>query len=251
MSIAGRCRWGVDATLAERADGAALVAGLTVHYGEAKGHTASLFGRGTIDTDARGLGATLSWYGPRGFYVDGQAQWNWFDSDLKSDTLGRLVSGNDGRGQAFSLEIGKRSIVGGGFTLTPQAQMVYAHVGFDRFTDPVGAEIADGKGASLKTRWGLSIDHQASRDAGGTARRSHVYGLLNLSYEWLDGTDVAVSGTRIGRRDDRLWSEIGLGGSYGWNDRVTIFGEVTGNTPLANFGDGYTLKANAGVRLRF
>ncbi|WP_162792628.1 autotransporter outer membrane beta-barrel domain-containing protein, partial [Ochrobactrum sp. 3-3] len=32
------------------------------------------------------LGATTTWYGNNGFYVDGQAQVTWFDSDLNSDT---------------------------------------------------------------------------------------------------------------------------------------------------------------------
>ncbi|ARS26810.1 autotransporter-associated beta strand repeat-containing protein [Sphingomonas sp. KC8] len=246
-----KMQMGVDTALIERRDGATLVAGLTAHYGEAKGHASSFFGSGTIDTTGYGLGATLTWYGPRGFYIDGQAQLSWFDSDLKSGVLGRLADSNDGKGQAFGLELGKRSTVGVGLMLTPQIQVRYAHVGFDPFVDPVQADIASEKGASLATRWGLSIDHQASWDKSAGQRRSHIYGVVNLAYEWLDRTQTRVSATPIAHRDDRLAVELGLGGSYSWNDRITLYGEVSGNTSVADFGAGYTLKANAGVRMRF
>src|SRR3546814_9701051 len=62
--------------------------------------------------------------------------------------------------------------------------MAYSNVRFDRFADPAGAVVAAEKGDSLKSRWGISLDHQNEWENG----RSHIYGLVNLSYEWLDGT---------------------------------------------------------------
>ena len=243
---------GLDAVLGQRGDGATLIGGITAHYGKADNNVASIFGNGRIDTRGYGLGATLTWYGPEGFYADAQAKFSWFDSDLKSDTLGTLVKGNDGRGQAFSLEVGKRSPIGGKLTLTPQLQMTYAHVGFDRFVDPAGADISRARGDSLKSRWGLSIDHQDGWGSGEDSRRSHVYALVNLGYEWLDGTQADVSGTPIASRNRRLWGELGVGGSYSWgNGRYTLYTEVSGDTPIADFGKGYSLKGNAGFRVRF
>ena len=244
---------GIDRMLAQRADGAALIAGLTAHYGKADAGIASIFGNGSIDTEGLGFGATLSWYGPKGLYVDGQAKLSWFDSDLRSGTLGTLVKGNDGNGQAFSLELGKRSSVGGGLTLTPQAQMIYTHVDFDRFVDPAGAVISADRGSSLKTRWGISLDHQQSWDSpSGDMRRTHLYGLVNLTYEWLDGTRVDVSSTPVANRDRRLWGELGVGGSYSWGgDRFTLYTEISGDTSISDLGDGYGLKGTAGLRISF
>lgn len=54
-----------------------------------------------------GVGATLTWYGENGFYLGGQGQATWLDSDLDSDSLGRLADGNDGFGYAISLEGGQ------------------------------------------------------------------------------------------------------------------------------------------------
>lgn len=247
-----QAQMGADTTLAERSDGAALVGGINAHYGTADTAVASIFGNGSIDTKGYGVGASLTWYGPQGFYVDGQAKLSWFDSDLKSGVLGALVESNDGKGRAFSVELGKRSQIGGNMTVTPQVQMTYAHVGFDRFADPVEAAVSADKGESLKTRWGLSLDHQQSHGATGEGRQTHVYATINLAYEWLDGARVLVSDTAIENRGQRLTGELGLGGSYSWGGgRFTLYTEVAGDTALADFGAGYNLKGTAGLRMRF
>ncbi|MBR2173181.1 autotransporter-associated beta strand repeat-containing protein [Sphingopyxis sp.] len=244
---------GLDAVLAERSDGAALVGGLTAHYGKADSAVASIFGDGTIDTKGYGVGATMTWYGPKGFYVDGQVKLSWFDSDLESNILGSLARGNKGDGQAFSLELGKQTQLGGNLSITPQVQVSYAKVDFDRFADPAEAAVSVAKGESLKTRWGLAIDHQTSwKGRSGDTRRTRLYTVMNLSYEWLDGAEADVSGTPVANRDHRLSGELGLGGSYSWgDDRFTLYTEVSGDTAIADFGAGYNLKGTAGFRVRF
>ncbi|MBE1526356.1 fibronectin-binding autotransporter adhesin [Sphingopyxis sp. OAS728] len=244
---------GLDSVLAERSDGAALVGGLTAHYGKADSAVTSIFGNGTIDTQGYGVGATMTWYGPQGFYVDGQVKLSWFDSDLESNILGSLAQGNKGDGQAFSLELGKQTPVGRNLSITPQVQMSYAKVDFDRFADPADASVSAAKGESLKTRWGIAIDHQTSwKGRAGDIRRTRLYSVMNLNYEWLDGAEADVSGTPITNRDHRLSGELGLGGSYSWgNDRFTLYTEVSGDTAIADFGAGYNLKGSAGFRVRF
>ncbi|MBO9697028.1 MAG: autotransporter-associated beta strand repeat-containing protein [Sphingopyxis sp.] len=244
---------GLDAVLAQRSDGAALVGGLTAHYGKVDSAVTSIFGDGTIDTQGYGVGATMTWYGPKGFYVDGQVKLSWFDSDLESSILGSLARGNKGDGQAFSLELGKQTSIGRNLSITPQVQMSYAKVDFDRFADPSDAAVSVAKGESLKTRWGLAIDHQTSwKGAAGDTRRTRLYTVMNFSYEWLDGAEADVSGTPIVNRDHRLSGELGLGGSYSWgDDRFTLYTEVSGDTTIADFGAGYNLKGTAGFRVRF
>ncbi len=146
-------------------------------------------------------------------------------------------------GQAYCLEVGKRAPVGGKLSVTPQIQMVYQHVGFDRFTDPNDATVSSRRGGSLKSRWGLSVDRQ---DAG-----SYVYGVANLSYEWLDGMVADVSGTPIRRENHRLWGELGIGGSALIGNRVMLFTEASVNTAINDFGKSYSLKGTAGLRLAF
>lgn len=238
---------GADRVFAGSDKGERLVAGVTAYYGEASSHVRSIFGNGSLKTDGYGVGATLTWYGLQGFYADGQVQFSWYESDLNSDTLGKLSANNSGSGEAFSLELGKKSPIGGKLSVTPQIQMAYSNVRFDRFADAAGAIVAADKGDSLKTRWGVSLDHEDEWDGG----RSHVYGLVNLSYEWLDGTRTRVSGTPIAYANEGLWTEVGLGASISWMNGMTFYGEVSGNSSVKDFGDSYILKANAGLRIAF
>lgn len=107
--------------------------------------------------------------------------------------------------------------------------------------------MAAGRNDSLKTRWGVALDHQGAWEGG----RSHIYGIANVSYEWLDGTRTLVAGTPIINADDRLWGELGLGASVSWRKDLTFYGELSGNTPFRNFGNSYILKSNFGLRTQF
>jgi fibronectin-binding autotransporter adhesin len=73
----------------------------------------------------------------------------------------------------------------------------------------------------------------------------------NLSYEWLDGTVIDVSGTPIARANDRLWGELGLGGSVTLGNGLMLYSEASANTALHDFGKSYRLKGVAGLRLAF
>ncbi|MCW6528634.1 autotransporter-associated beta strand repeat-containing protein [Sphingomonas sp. MMSM20] len=242
---------GLDKSLLDVAEGT-LIAGVNGRYGKADASVRSRFGNGAIHIRGYGVGSTLTWYSRTGFYLDTQAQLTWYRSDLRSDVLGKLVENNHGSGLAFSVEAGKRAPLGGGLSLTPQIQMAYSGVRFDRFTDPNGAVNSSRRADSLRSRWGISLDHQKTWDGEGGTRQSHLYAIANLGYEWLDGSIVDVSGTPVARRDDRLSGELGLGGSYDWaNGRFTIFSEVSASTAINNFGNSNSLRGNAGFRMRF
>lgn len=111
----------------------------------------------------------------------------------------------------------------------------------------MGASVSTGKGDSLKTRWGITLDHQSAWENG----RSHIYALVNLNYEWLDGTRALVSDTQIDRADERLWGELGLGASVNWRENITLYSEVAANTPFRDFGNSYDLKGSVGLQLQF
>lgn len=235
---------GVDRVLVDTDTSGRLVAGVNVSYGEANSRINSVFGNGALKSNGYGLGATLTWYGVTGFYVDGQAQVSRYSSDLNSELLSSLSHDNGGSGEALSIEAGKRISFGERFGITPQFQMVYSNVRFDRFIDPSGADVAADKNDSLKTRWGIALDHQGAWDGG----RSRVYGIANVSYEWLDGMRTLVAGTPIINADERLWGELGLGASVTWRKDLSFYGELSGNTPFRGFGNSYILKANVGLR---
>ena len=234
-----------------------LIGAVTGHYGHASADISSWFGNGSISTVGAGFGGTLTWYGNNGFYVDGQAQVSWYDSDLDSDVLGTLASGNDGTGYALSLETGKRIGLDNDLSVTPQAQLVYSSVDFDSFTQTYSGEdvaaVSLQNNDSLRGRLGLSLDQNKSwRGDDGLVSRSHVYGIANLYYEFLDGTSVDVSGATLASRDDRFWGGVGLGGSYDWNDdKYSVYGEGLINTSLENVADSYEIRGTAGFRVKW
>jgi fibronectin-binding autotransporter adhesin len=237
---------GADRVFVDNASGR-LVAGVNVTYAEANSQISSIFGNGAVKTGGYGLGTTLTWYGVTGLYVDGQAQVNRYSSDLNSDLLGSLTHDNKGSGEAFSIEAGKRISFGERFGITPQFQIVYSNVRFDRFTDRSAADVAAEKNDNLKTRWGVALDHQNAWDSG----RSRIYGIANVSYQWLDGMRTLVSGTPIINADERLWGEFGFGASVNWRKDLTLYGELSGNTPFRGLGNSYILKGNVGLRAQF
>ncbi|WP_210212155.1 MULTISPECIES: autotransporter outer membrane beta-barrel domain-containing protein [unclassified Mesorhizobium] len=248
-----RLQAGLDGQLAQMASGV-LTGGVTVHYGTVKSDISSAFGLGSIDTTGYGFGGTLTWYGNSGFYVDAQAELTWFDSDLSSATLGnRLVKGNNGFGYGLGIEAGQKIGLQGNWSLTPQAQLSYSSVDFDSFTDPYGAVVANGGSDSLIGRLGLSADYESRwKDKTGRTSRSHVYGIGNLYYDFVDGSDVDVSGTVFSSKSRQLSGGLGVGGSLSWaDDRYSVNGEVLARTSLEDFGDSRSIGGTVGFKVKW
>ncbi|MCG7508976.1 autotransporter-associated beta strand repeat-containing protein [Mesorhizobium retamae] len=248
-----RLQAGLDGLLHEVGAGI-LIGGITVHYGTVSSRIASVFGSGAIDAAGYGLGGTLTWYGSDGFYVDAQAEATWYDSDLKSATLGtKLADGNDGFGYAVSIETGRKFALTENWSLTPQVQLAYSAVDFDTFTDPFGARVSLGDSESLTGRLGLSADYERQwADAAGRASRAHLYGIANLYYDLLDPSAVDVSGARFVSQNQKLWGGLGLGGSLDWADgRYAVYGEALVRTSLQDFGDSRSIGAKLGFSVRW
>ncbi len=246
-------RAGIDAQLMETQRGN-LFGGLNVFFGRATAKVNSIHGLGSIAANGYGIGGTLTWMDRSGFYVDGQAKVTWYRSDLSSQTAQRQMAGNNmGFGYALSLETGKKIQLNAAWSITPQAQLIYSAVSFRSFIDPFGARVSLKDGDSLRGRLGLSLDRGESwKDESGKIRRAHVYGIANLYYEFLNGTQVDVAGVGFTSRGDRLWGGVGLGGTYSWdNDKYTLFGQVGANSSLQNFGKSYALNGTLGFRMKW
>src|SRR5690606_1452417 len=159
---------GVDGSLYDGEAGR-LIGGISGHYGTISSDIASVFGNGSISSTGYGLGSTLTWYANSGFYLDGQAQVSWYDSNLSSRTAGLgLTSGNNGFGYGLSIEGGQKIALGPNWSVTPQAQLAYSEVNFDDFTNVFGASVGLDRANSLKGRLGISADYQNEwRDEAG------------------------------------------------------------------------------------
>jgi outer membrane autotransporter protein len=244
---------GVDGQFYENDQGR-LIAGITAQYGHAKGDVSSQHGDGTITTDAWSLGATATWYGNDGFYLDGQGQVTWFDNDLDSSTANQsLANGRKATGYAVSLETGQQIALDGNWSLTPQAQLSWSSISANSFRDAWNARVAVDDGDSLIGRLGLAAQYATAwKDDKGRASQASLYGIANLYQEFLGGTTVDLSGVDFDTDNDRTWGGIGLGGSYAWADsKYALYGEGSVNTGLTHFADSYSFKANAGFKVNW
>ncbi|CAK7015365.1 MAG: hypothetical protein MESAZ_02290 [Saezia sanguinis] len=244
-----RMQIGADMLAHENAQGS-LVAGVSAHYGYASSDVESLFGSGKIDAKGYGIGGALTWYGNNGFYADAQAQLNWFDSNIKSSTLGVTeVSGNDGKGYAFGLEVGRSFALNDNWSLTPQAQIIYSHVDYDDFYDAYLTPVSLQNHDRATGRLGLSADYRQRMKNGDTL---DAYGIVNL-YQNLSGSSkVNVAGVEFEQRNERTWAGLGLGASYSWGQgKYALYGEAGVKTSVQSFGDSYGVTGNVGLRVRF
>lgn len=231
-----------------------LFGGLSVRYGTIAGDVTSIFGNGSISSDGYGVGGSLTWYGSGGFYLDAQASLTWYDSRLNSSTAAtRLASDNGGFGYAIGVEAGQQIALADNWSMTPQAQLTYSNVTYDRFTDVYGAAVSLDEGDDLTIRLGLSTDYQNSwKDEGGDTSRIHAYGIANFYYNSLPDSRTEVAGTALVNTQDNLWGGLGIGGTYAWgNEKYAIHGQVGVNTSLVSFGSSYNLVGTAGLTVRF
>ncbi len=246
---------GLDGQFYEN-DKGRVIAGLTGQYGNAHSNIDNRTGdgSGTIDTQAWGLGANATFYGNNGFYLDAQAQANWYDSDLDVDAVNRgLAHSNKGFGYALSLEAGQHVTLDENWSLTPQAQLMWSSVDFDSFTDSYGARISSHEGDNLNARLGLAANYQNSfTGADGRKVDTAVYGIANLYQTLIGNNRINYAGTRMASDDDRSWAGIGLGGTYAWADnKYALYGEGSVNTSLNHFADSYTIKGNLGFKVKW
>lgn len=252
-SHVSKLRAGVDGVLSDTPDGR-YVGGLFVQGGQASASVHSPFGAGRIATRGHGLGATLTWYGADGYYVDSQAQLMRYRSDLDSHTAGRrLTSDNHGKGFSLSLEGGRRVALGGPWSLTPQAQVAYSSVGFDGFTDVFQARVTLKRSHHLTTRFGATANRETAwHDASGRAGHARLYGIANLYYHGAGSSKIDVAQTDFKYRGDRAYVGLGFGGTIDWADgRYAVYGEAQWSGGLRRTGDNHALGGTVGFRMHW
>lgn len=253
----GKIQAGIDGQITEGEQGS-LFAGANASFGKAQSDITSGVGNGTIDATGTAIGASLTWLATNGFYADGQAQFSWFKSDLASDGLGDLESGNDGTGVAVGLEIGQRFENGTGLAITPQAQLIYSTIDFESFTSAYGTDVTADELESLSLRTGLIMEHgfSVSDSKGEDGTRLSGFGnvqlIANLYHEFLDEVSVVVSNTPLKSEPDAWTGELGLGASFtSVQSGNAIYGNALVSGGLDNTFDSYAVKGSAGVKLPF
>ena len=202
---------------------------------------------GHVGMDAYGFGG----YWTRrvgGWYSDLVLQGNWYDDIRAVSVLGQTFA-TQGWGLTASAETGYAVRLGGGYSLIPQAQIVYQRTdirdGADQFalisfgaTDEVygrlGTRFTKGwltnDGRTVTTWADVNVWHQFTDDANTT--------FANLQGAFPTTMSASLGGT---------WAEFALGVSGPVMRNVNVFGTVGYNVALSQ--PGYSVTGRTGLRI--
>lgn len=240
-------RAGIEEVIAET-DNGRWIGGVNLHYLDGSATTFSQFGTGHIDTKQYGIGVSATYYAENGFYLDAQAQVSQFSSDLNSEVIGKLTESNKGKGYVLSLEAGQRIKLNEAWAITPQAQVMYSKTRFDGFVDSYGAAVSGDAVSGTSLRLGIAADRQITTGAN----RSSIYGIANIIYNDAASTRVVVSGTDLNTTYAKASAELGLGGTYNWNnDMTSVYGQVSAARGLGSAKGSRDVKVSVGMRVKF
>lgn len=251
----------------------ALTAQLATLSADAQGPS----GYGSLDTEGYGFGATATWHGDDGTYIDLQSQYNFLENDYSTRGDSNFADAQDIDILALSIEIGRRHVFrekkayrryanrrehlpepearqwapGESWGFTPQAQLQWSRMSSQSFSDSRGNNPVEIKAQEqLLGRLGWAIDYRIG-DGSNEAMRK-IYGIANLLHRFTGDSEVVHSGQRFTAESEQTWGEIGLGGSIDWyneaEDRLfKLYGEFAYRRAAGSSGsDGVHL--TLGVR---
>jgi outer membrane autotransporter protein len=240
-----RLRGGVSYDVVNTAQGL-LTLGANISYGKASSIIATADSSSSIETDTATAALTATWYDASGFYIDGQVQYGAFDHTITYEGVATDV---DGKGYSAALEAGKSFATASGWTLTPQARLIYSSVEFDDFSSANGFDVTSSDAESLQAGLGLSADWTVSQ---ADDKAFKVYGSAFV-YNELDGKFVTtVEGTDITSELADWSGEITLGARQDFADgRSSVFVEGSYGTTFGDDASEESFSMALGARLAF
>lgn len=246
-------------------DAGRFIGGVWFEYGRIDARISSDERNGKIKANGYGAGASLTWYGDNGLYVDGLGKLDWYKNDIDSDKSDgiSIVNGAKGFGYALSIETGKRFDINDYWSLTPQVQLSWSSLDMDDFRNIFGSTDSFERQNDLTGRLGLTATYANTwQGSDGFNQRANFYAGANL-YQALieDKNSVSIS---VANRPDELsgvidpgnigktWVGIGAGGTYAWHDdKYSIFGNINTASSTKSFGNNYTITGNVGLRVKW
>ena len=206
---------------------------------------------GEVDLSGVGAGAHGTAFLGDGFHVDAQAMATWYDVKLTSDRMNQatrelqkevLKDGAKASGFALGVEVGRRTDVGDGLTVTPGVGLTWSDVSLD-FVDTVdsgGARVSVEDARSLAGRAGLRVEARMedSLRLSGSVEATHEFSedrMAKVGDESLKTTEAKRTGVRVGFGGARSWEEgrYALRAALGYAARGSGNGEFDGGLNFA------------------
>ncbi|MFA9440097.1 autotransporter domain-containing protein, partial [Uliginosibacterium sp. sgz301328] len=202
---------------------------------------------GSTSMDAYSLGGYWTHRADAGWYVDSVLQGTWYRGIEAKSVAGEKLR-SDGRGLTASVEAGYPFALGNGWTLEPQAQLIYQSVTLDDTADSYGkvsydsTQLAYGRlGARVSRTWDTAGDRKVT--GWGRANLWHAFGSdANTTVSALDGSNPVSFNTNLGG----TWAQVGVGVSGQVAKNVSLFAAADYNRVVAG-GQGDSFGGRVGV----
>ncbi|RWI89889.1 autotransporter outer membrane beta-barrel domain-containing protein [Mesorhizobium sp.] len=204
---------------------------------------------GTASMNGYSLGGYWTHTGLSGWYVDAVLHSTWYDGIRANSVLGESLR-SKGWGGAASLEAGYPIKMSGGWTIEPQAQLIYQRVSLDDGADRFGmvdykdADAVYGRlGGRLVKTW--STDDGWPITTWARANIWHSFGAqATTTFANLAGGNPVALNTDLGG----TWGQIGLGASGQVTRNVSVLATADYNFALGS-GRGQGIAGRAGLKV--
>jgi outer membrane autotransporter protein len=237
---------GIDAEPWEL-DGGNLITGAYLRIGGVGANISNDVGRGRIDAEGIGIGATLTWYSDTGFYTDVTGSVDQITVNAQTVASGPILDGHLNQIFALSAEVGQRFSLVNGLTVVPQAQLSWSSISDQSFIDAFGNSFQAGSGGSLVGRVGLAVEHEITDTTWGDAR---IYGFGNILHDFNASRSVSYAGVNLRQTGGGTWGEIGTGISFASRDGFIVYAQGSYRGSLSGVL-GHGLSATLGLERRW
>ena len=228
------------------------VVGGYVQSGTQEASITDATGTGSITSRGRGIGATATWYGNAGTYVDAQGQITRLESDMSSSAGGVLAESVSSKAYALSLEVGHHIALSEKAGLIPQGQLSWGRIDGAEFTDTGNTAVDMGSNDTQTGRVGLAYEYVIDN-------QSTFYAIGSIVRDFERANKVKAGTASFSEDINETWGEIGIGGSIVL-DEASGFGSANKTTKLyggvfqrqsSNNSDIKVLAVNAGIQIEW
>ena len=171
---------------------------------------------GELMAEGYGIGATATWVGLNGGYLDIQAQYNQITIDFKVAGSGTsFIDGQDSTAMAISMELGKRHSIGENLTFLTNGQISWGLADIGDVKSSSGQPIVFGDDANITARFGMRLEYNEE------PYKLHL--LANLYYDTLESWEATFANATYIDSKDPVSLELGLGGSMKLSPNSNLF----------------------------
>ncbi|WP_252913532.1 autotransporter family protein [Aliihoeflea aestuarii] len=199
---------------------------------------------GDIDADAFSFGGYWTRIGPSGWYIDTVLMGSRFDGDARSVDGERI--GISGRGFTASVESGVPFALSPGWTIEPQAQLIWQSVSLSDRADRFSTVSFDADDA-LTGRIGARL-HGTVETESMTVR---PYLKANLWHDFGSDHVASFAATPIVTQTGGTRLELGAGVVADVSTAISAFATASYTTALSGDTDGHSISGNVGLRVKW